>query len=59
MRALERLQQRVRTTDVADLSQSALHEFIDRLQIGLGDVHEEIAAAFFLPKVSSDGTAKQ
>ena len=59
MRALERLQQRVQTTEVADLSQSALHDFIDRLQIGLADVHEAIAEAFFLPKVSSDGTAKQ
>ena len=56
-RALDGLQQRVRTTDVASLSQSALHDFIDRLQVGLGEVHAEISHAFFLPDASRKASA--
>ena len=29
-------------------SNSALHEFIDQLQIGLGQIHNDIARTYFL-----------
>ena len=58
VRALNRVRKRVHTTDVAALSQELLHEFIDLLQIGLGEVDEQIAKAFFRPVAFSEGLAR-
>jgi len=43
------LKQRLGAATVPDLAHEheALHEFIDNLQIGFGELHERIAAAYF------------
>lgn len=41
------LKQRVLGLDFAPLSRLDLHQFIDELQIGLGEIHEQIATAYF------------
>lgn len=49
LRVIGRVKRRVMGTEVARLDQAELHEFIDDLQLGLGELHEEIASAWFLP----------
>ena len=34
--------------DLDRLEQASLHAFIDELQIGLGDLHDEVARTWFL-----------
>lgn len=48
LRVLGRVKRTLQGADVAALTQSAVHEFIDQLQIGLGQIHEEIAKTYFL-----------
>ena len=48
LRALARVKRNLLSADVAALSQTELHAFIDELQIGLGHLHDEIARAYFL-----------
>lgn len=38
-------------TELAALTQSELHAFVDELQLGIGDVHNAIAATWFPPPV--------
>jgi uncharacterized alpha-E superfamily protein len=52
LRVLGRLKRSVIGTEVAGLSQEALHEFIDELQVGLGDLHAELSKAYFLAPVA-------
>jgi uncharacterized alpha-E superfamily protein len=42
------IQDTVLSANPHQLRQSELHEFIDRLQLGLHDIHNEIAATYFL-----------
>jgi uncharacterized alpha-E superfamily protein len=53
LRVLGRLKRAVMGTEVDHLSQSQLHTFIDDLQIGLGEVHDELSKPYFLPPVSA------
>jgi hypothetical protein len=39
------------------LGQAELHEFIDDLQLGLGELHQEIASAWFLPPTEQEVAA--
>lgn len=48
LRATARLQRMVTAADLPPMSQTRLHEFIDHLQIGLGELHDEIARTYFL-----------
>ncbi len=47
--AVKRLKKMVKSGDIATMSESnsALHEFIDQLQIELGQIHNEIARTYF------------
>lgn len=47
LRVLGRLKRLVQGTDVADLSQSELHQFIDDLQLGLIELHDELGDSYF------------
>ena len=49
MRRIHALQNKLRHTKVSDLSQDSLHEFIDKLQIGIMDLHVSLAEAYFPP----------
>lgn len=62
-RAVTRLQREVQNADIVEMSESnaLLHAFIDRLQIGLAQVHREIERTYFLVEETaaevSPGTA--
>lgn len=45
--AIAPLKQRLSDAAVPALAAEGLHEFIDNLQIGFGDLHDQIAAAYF------------
>ncbi len=45
--ALSNLQQTVAGAQIAELAQQGLHEFMDQLQIGLGEMHNQIMATYF------------
>jgi len=47
LRRVARLQRRVQSADVHALAERGLHEFIDELQIGLGELHGDIDALYF------------
>lgn len=46
-RSLARLQRQLQTADVYKLAHEGLRKFIDDLQIGLGNVHDNITATYF------------
>ncbi len=48
LRLLGRLKRHLTGTEVAHLTQLQLHTFIDQLQQGFGEVHEELYNSFFL-----------
>jgi uncharacterized alpha-E superfamily protein len=50
LRVIGRLNRTVIGTRVEGLDQHSLHEFIDELQLGLADLHAEVAKAWFLPE---------
>ena len=43
--------------DVEALVEDGLHEFVDSLQLGLADLHDEVAASYFLPVATGDAVA--
>ncbi len=45
--ALAGLRQKLNAATVPELSREGLHDFIDEMQIGFGDLHDQIAAAYF------------
>lgn len=47
LRLLGRIKRNLLGTDVAKLTQSELHEYIDGLQQGFGDVHQELYNSYF------------
>jgi uncharacterized alpha-E superfamily protein len=49
MRRVHSLQSKLRRTKVDELSQESLHEFIDKLQIGIMDLHMSLAESYFPP----------
>lgn len=59
MRVAGRVARLVQGVDVGKLSQNELHEFIDQLQIGLGQLHEEIARTYFLQPAGQEAEQLQ
>ena len=57
LRVIGGLKRQVMGTQVELLDQSELHSFIDELQIGLGELHSELAQAWFLPPVDEAASA--
>jgi uncharacterized alpha-E superfamily protein len=57
LRAIRALKRRLRATNVAELDQKALHEFIDRLQLGIIDLHAALAGTYFPPPVQLEASA--
>ena len=53
LRATTRLQRTVQGTDLAAMTQGELHEFIDRLELGLGHLGNEISRTYFLIEPAS------
>ncbi|MCB1875610.1 MAG: alpha-E domain-containing protein [Chromatiales bacterium] len=49
-RALHRTQRAVQSTQVQGLDTQGLHRFVDEIQLGLSDIHKELATAYFLPE---------
>jgi uncharacterized alpha-E superfamily protein len=49
LRVAGRVKRALLATDVAGLSQNDLHAFVDDLQLGIGDMHQEIARTWFPP----------
>ena len=45
--ALAEIKQKLNTAAVPELAHEGLHEFIDEVQIGFGELHNQIAAAYF------------
>ncbi|KPK67094.1 MAG: hypothetical protein AMJ84_13935 [Acidithiobacillales bacterium SM23_46] len=50
---LQELQELVRESQPDSLQQQGLHEFIDRLELGLIGLHREISATYFLANVAA------
>jgi uncharacterized alpha-E superfamily protein len=48
LRVVNRLQRTLAELELAALDQEALHALVDALQVGLGEVHDAIAATYFL-----------
>ena len=46
LRKLARIQRQIQTADVRALAYEGLHEFIDELQISMGEVHEHISMVY-------------
>lgn len=44
---LDALRQKLNAAAVPELAHEGLHEFIDQVQVGFGELHEQIAAAYF------------
>lgn len=49
LRVASRVKRALVSTEVGQLSQGDLHAFVDDLQLGIGDLHEEIARTWFPP----------
>ena len=45
--SIAELKKNLTKVNIPELTKGGLHEFIDELQIGLGRIHEQIAAAYF------------
>ncbi len=50
LRVVARVKRTVQETDVGQLELAALHQFVDDLQLGLTELHTELAGAYFLPE---------
>lgn len=57
LRCIRGLKRKLRATKVAQLDQQALHAFIDRLQVGIIDVHACLAGAYFPPPLQLEASA--
>lgn len=55
VRAVAQSKRRVQDAHIAPLLDHGLHEFIDELQLGFANVHERVAATWFLPGPSPAG----
>ncbi len=45
--ALAAIRQKMNAATVPELTREGLHDFIDEVQVGLGELHDQIAAAYF------------
>ena len=48
MSAIDALKQRLSAAAVPELAHEGLHEFIDEFQVGLGELHDQIASTYFM-----------
>jgi len=48
LRAVTRMKRQIQEADVPVLAEAGLHEFIDEMQVGLGQIHSEISNTYFL-----------
>ncbi len=46
--AIDALKRRLNAAEVPELADAGLHEFIDQFQVGLGELHDRIAATYFM-----------
>jgi uncharacterized alpha-E superfamily protein len=58
LRVIGRVARVLDGTDLAKLSQVELHAFVDDLQLGIGELHGEIAATWFPPPLGGDGAGQ-
>lgn len=49
LRSIRAIKRKLRETTVAELNQESLHQFIDELQIGIMELHANLAQAYFPP----------
>jgi uncharacterized alpha-E superfamily protein len=49
LRSIRAIKRKLRETAVAELGQDSLHQFIDELQIGIMELHANLALAYFPP----------
>jgi uncharacterized alpha-E superfamily protein len=49
LRSIRAIKRKLRETTVAELGQDSLHQFIDELQIGIMELHANLALAYFPP----------
>lgn len=54
-KVIAELEQTLHSIDLAALSQEALHQFIDNLQLGLMRIHAELSRVYFPPPVTKKG----
>ncbi len=47
LRVLGRLQRRIDEADMYELASEGLHEFVDELQLGLGELHAAVSTTYF------------
>jgi len=57
LESVSRLKQQVNAAKISELAYEGLHQFIDQLQIGLGDIHEQITATYFPSAISQQTQA--
>jgi uncharacterized alpha-E superfamily protein len=57
LRVAGRLTRGLDGTELARLTQAELHAFVDELQLGIGDLHGEVAATWFPPPLHLDDAA--
>jgi uncharacterized alpha-E superfamily protein len=58
LRVAGRLKRNLEGTEPRRLNQQQLHDFIDDLQIGIGDLHQEIARTWFPPPPGSQSQSQ-
>ena len=51
LRSIRALKRMLRDTSVGELSQAELHDFVDKLQLGIIDLHSALADAYFPPSI--------
>lgn len=54
MAACARAQRELEGIDLVGLATSGLHEYADRLQIALGEIHEAVRSVYFGPRSMTD-----
>lgn len=56
-RAVSRAKRTLRNQDPGALAQESLHEFVDCIQVGISEIHDELSSAYFLN--TTEGTDGQ
>ncbi|MCB1787802.1 MAG: alpha-E domain-containing protein [Gammaproteobacteria bacterium] len=57
LRDVRAVKRQLKLTNVAEMTQASLHEFIDELQIGIMRLHKTLAKSYFPPPLQLDETA--
>ncbi len=59
LRAVARVKRVLREQDFSALAQESLHDFLDEIQVGLSDIHDELSRAYFLNPVPAQESESQ